>query len=307
MRRSPVVVVVCLLVLAGCGSDGAGGPEPAVTPASVPDGATPTFDRAQRLVPGVTADGVVAPTRLVGAHVAALRGRSFTTMRRTVSYDANGSLRSEVLTLGLVGDGHRRLFVDRRAAGPLVRSVGLSGRIEQYVAGPTTVRRTVSDGTVRYSSGRRDPGAVTGSVLLPDLVAGSTLSIALNGMNFSVTPLDGPTNATRYRLVATEVTDPETLVGLAGADARNATFTATVTADGLVSWLRLSYAADRGDGPITVVRTVAFERIGTTTVERPPWYANATAGANGSLTATSTPTTATANYASGVRSTTVPS
>ena len=305
MRREAAVVLACLVVLAGCGSEGVSGPTDTVTPAPVPDDATPTADRAQRLAPGVTADGVVAPARLVGAHVAALRGRSFATMHRSASYVANGSLRSEVLTRGLVNDGHRRLFVVRRASGPLVRSIGLSGRVEQYVAGPTTVRRTVRDGAVRYSSGRRDPGAVTGSVLLPDLVAGSTLSIALDGMTFGVTPLDGPTNATRYRLVATEVTDPETLVGLAGADARNATFTATVTADGLVSWFRLSYTADRGDGPITVVRTVAFEDVGATTVERPSWYANATAGANGSFTAT--PASASANYASGVRSTTVPS
>ena len=321
MRPGLAVTFVCLVVLAGCGTGGSGGPRGTVTPAPVPDGATPTSDRAQRLAPGVTAEGVVAPTRLVTAHTAALRGRSFTTVRRAVTHGEDGGFRSEVVTRGRVGEDRRRLFVDRRASGPLVRSIGLAGRTEQYVGERRTVRRETQNGTVRYSSDRRNPGTVAGTVLLSDITAGSTISLALHGMNFSVIPVEGASNGTRYRLVSTDITDSGTLIGLAGENARNVTFEATVTPDGLVTWFELSYTADRGDSSVTVVRTVAFEDVGTTTVERPPWFANAT---NGTLDCRRHPTRAgssarrrrypppaspslTASYASGVRSTTVPS
>ncbi|MFC5971661.1 hypothetical protein ACFPYI_09990 [Halomarina salina] len=318
MRTALAVALACLLVLAGCGTGGPGGSGPVastVTPAPVPDGATPTSDRSQRLAPGLTAEGVVAPTALVGAHTAALRGQSFTTLRGAVTYAEDGRFRSEVSTRGLVSADRRQLLVDRRATGPLVRQVGLAGRTEQYIAGTTTVRREVRNDTVRYSSGPRDAGIVTGSVLLSDLTAGSTLALALHAMNFSVAPVEGESKTTQYRLVSTEITDPDALVGLAGENARNVTFDATATPQGLVTWFRLSYTADRGESSVTVVRTVRFLEVGTTTVDRPSWYSNAT---NGSPTAPAVrepllgvslapSPTVSGVYASGVRSTTVPS
>jgi len=328
MRRAAVLALVYLVVLAGCGSDGSGGggTEPTVTPAAVPADTTTTTatdERERTLAPGVTTAGVVAPARLVGAHVDALAGRSFTTTRRAVSYTANGSLRSEVRTRGLVSADRRRLLVERRARGPVVRGIGLDGRTDQYIAGETVLQRERSGGTVTYDRTRRQPGTISGSVLVTDLTAGSTLALALDALTFEVRPYQDPWYSRQYRLVSTGVEDRDTLVGLGGRNVSDVSFMATVTDEGLVSWFRLSYTADRGDGQVRVVRTVGFDSLGETTVGRPSWYGNATRNLSATPDPTERPNTPVrtplppstlgdgavgrADYASGVRSTTVPS
>ncbi|MWG34502.1 hypothetical protein [Halomarina oriensis] len=293
MRRTVAVCLACLVVLAGCGTGGSGGatdPE-TVTPAPVPSDAATEVPSERTVAPGVTTGGVVAPTRLVGAHVAALRGRSFKTTRRTVEYAPDGTVRASVQIRGFVSADRRRLYLDRRAEGTVVESTGLDGRTEQYMAGTRVAEREVRNGTERFDSRRRDPGAIVGTVLISDLLASSTYSLAFHGMNFTVASQPDRWSAAQYRLVSTGTPSRDTVVGLAGGRARNLSFMATVTDDGLVTWSRLAYTAERGGETVRVVRTVSFEEVGTTSVERPAWFETAT---NESTVTRTTPETQTA-------------
>jgi hypothetical protein len=281
MNRGVVLALAsaCLVVLAGCGgvvTDGTDEP-PRVTPAPVPADPTPRptpeASPARTLAPGVTAEGVVDATRLVGAHVSSLRERSFTTTRREVSYGENGTVRSSVIVEGTVAADRSRSYVQRRTDGPVLRRIGFAEYTERFVAGRTVAQRTVDDGAVVLDRWRRETDRVGGSAFLPDLAAGSTLSLAFHGLNFTLSPPAEGAARTRYRLVSTGVADPGVVVGLAGGDARNVSVAATVSGEGLVSWFRLSYVDADGD---RVVRTTTFERVGTATVERPAWVENVT-------------------------------
>lgn len=318
MDRPLVLVVACLLVLAGCGSDGSGpssgpaAPE-TVTPAPIPEEpATPQPTPGRPLAPGLSTTGVDAPDRLVAAHVAALRDRSFRTFRREVTYATNGSLRSDVLADGRISADRRRVWVVQYVSGPAAQARGEAGRVEQYASGSTVVSRERRGRTVSYD--QRDRERVgTDALLPPEPSTASTLSSAFEGLRFDVYTYPDRWFAAQYRLVSSGVTDERLVAALADDRARDVSFEATVTAEGLVQWYRLSYTTTREGVPVRVTRTVSFEAIGTTTIGSPSWYERAVGdatpnGTNGDASRVSRPRTPSVqSYASGVRSTTVPS
>ncbi|MFD1514019.1 hypothetical protein [Halomarina rubra] len=283
MHRAVVAVVACLLVLAGCGTDGVGErgglgtPAAPVTPAPVPgDRPAPADTEAtEEVAPGVTNAGVVDSGRLVAAHVEHVRGRSVATTRRTVVYGVDGRVRSSAQTRAFVGADRRRAFVDHRVAGPPAGFGMDDERVQQYVAGETVFARTVSNGTERFASSARDPYATTGSALVSNISTGPSLATAFAAFVFDVAPHAGAWAESRYRLRST--TDPErgALAGLADERAQDVSFMATVTDEGLVTWWRMAYTTDRDGETVRVVRTVSFDGVGTTTVERPGWVDDA--------------------------------
>src|SRR6056297_973416 len=94
MRRAlGTVLVVVLVVLAGCSGVFGGSDEPTetVTPAAVPaDEPTPTL--VPQLAPGVTEQGIESPRALVAAHGSFFGNQSFARASNTTVVATNGSV-----------------------------------------------------------------------------------------------------------------------------------------------------------------------------------------------------------------------
>jgi len=75
----------------------------------------------------------------------------------------------------------------------------------------------------------------------------------------------------RFRGVGRETTDPQLVATPAGVtDSRGVRLRATVTADGIVRSYRFSYAGSVSGNRVRVVRTVSFDAVDRTDVDRPP-------------------------------------
>jgi hypothetical protein len=74
-----------------------------------------------------------------------------------------------------------------------------------------------------------------------------------------------------YRVVATNVTNPAAFES-EWRNPRNVTLNASISARGVVHRYQLSYEATLDGTPIRVHREVHYHELGTTVVERPPWY-----------------------------------
>lgn len=289
MRLRPVLGVVCLLVLAGCGgsgpfvdgpSDGSGDPgaTPTVSPAPLPD-ATAEFP------PGVSRRGVVVPDRLARAHETTIANTSYTVRsNRTVAY-ANGSVRSS-LVVEVALARNRTFLATAATAGPGAPVfLGVPpARATFWSNGSVYVRRFTAGGETTYNqydpgqqfagtwrywtrtvpfggrSGR--PGSFYAGTFgaVPTRVAGRTTS-----GNASLVRLAG--EGTRGSVQGTP------LDGGGSLDAvRNVSLRATVGPRGVVRSLTLDYDATADGRPVHVRWTVHYRAIGETTARRPPWF-----------------------------------
>lgn len=276
MRRA---LVALLVVLAGC-SALAPGPDAnteTVTPAPVPTDSP--------LPPGVEPDGVTDASALAAAHAAALGTSSYTLVTNRTVRTANGSLRSALtvrlgLSAGPSRDYHARVSVDG-PAGPLV--IGEPPTRAEYWANDEVYlrRQTIDERTVysRYDDTDAYVGTWSfwlGTVAL-DLGPETDLRSTLDG--FETRVADRSSEDGRVHLVGTTarsdefVDDPAAVEGV-----ENATLHAFVAESGFVESYHVVYDATLVDGErVRVKRTVRFERVGTTTVDRPPWYDEAMA------------------------------
>lgn len=267
------VVVVLMLVLAGCGSTvgppaGAGSETATVTPAPVPTG-TPRAVGLDTLAPGLGPDGVFDARRLAAAHADSLAGQSFTVVQRDRRY-ANGTLvLGDRSVLRYAAGGHRFDYdlqqTDRRDG------ANATSRIQRYADGERVFVAVGRGNETTYDVLR----ASDGSLYAPERVF--------------------PANATNRRglvrllvLIDTEVTDEWTVGGrtvyrveTTGPGAlpplRNISFVANVTETGLVQSYQLSYEVTRSTGRVHIVAGTTYRDVGTTTVTEPPWVERAKA------------------------------
>lgn len=76
-----------------------------------------------------------------------------------------------------------------------------------------------------------------------------------------------------YRLVGERVFRPDLLAsGTEVADPHDVRLVVRVTDEGLIRSYRFTYEGRVDGRAVRVVRRVEFSGVGTTTVERPPWY-----------------------------------
>ncbi|ELZ23203.1 hypothetical protein C475_16179 [Halosimplex carlsbadense 2-9-1] len=266
------IAVALLVVLAGCSALAPGTDRPTVTPAPAPTDSP--------LPPGVESSGVTGASALAAAHAAALGNSSYTLVTNRTVRTANGSLRSALivrlaLSPGPSRDYHARVSVDGPAA-PLV--IGEPPTRAEYWANDEVYlrRRTVDDRTAYSRYDDTDAYVGTWSFWLGtaalDLGPETDLRSTLRGFETRVAA-DSPERE-RVHLVGTTARSDEFVDDPAEVErVENATLHAFVTESGFVESYHVVYDATLDDGErVRVRRSVRFEGVGTTTVDRPSWY-----------------------------------
>lgn len=275
--------LACLLALAGC-SGGAGGgvsDRPTVTPAEVPT------DAPDRRVGGDDPPRALVaedPRRLSYGHAAALSDRSYTFRRIEVVTFANGTVHAATRRTVRVAPGGTpyAATVESRGAAWALGTGADSG--SRAAGSATPVRGEFwSDGSRLHWAITRDGKTEYGTVPPDRYSVRTSAYVALVRPRPSL-HVYGPFRVVRsltvtetddgraFRVVGTGATESRLIVTPAGVtDPRDPRLRATVTADGIVRSYRFSYAGTVGGERVRVVRTVRFDGVDRTTVERPPW------------------------------------
>ena len=299
-RAAGAIFVAALFALAGCSAVFGGGGEPTatLTPAAVPtDEPTPT--PVAQLAPGVTGNGIENADALAAAHDAALDGRSYTEWTNyTMRYRNGTRYRRANASVRVAGDGRGWLRV-AYGYGREHADESRLARSELWLGDERALSAlTYTNGTTTYRDATDDLGPREVGVFTR--IGGLGLSSTENPLNGTATRVVG--NATRngterYRVA---IEGPPALPSLPGLEARRSradgggwtprSAAAVVERDGLVREYTVSYGASTESGvPVEVSYTVRRTAIGNTTVERPPWYDEATDGANTTTNRTATP------------------
>jgi hypothetical protein len=260
-----VLAACCLLVLAGCGGVSFG-PSDDTPPAPGDDPAT-TVDPA---APGVTADGVTAPSRLADAHAAVLAGTSYViTTNRTV-VESDGTVVEAVTVAYRNGSepgnfGYRKTVAGAtrlRSTRDVWRAGDESGwRVERAAVGAT-------DGTAADGSGTTvDTGTGTYGYATEPVTGRELVASAFRAVDVHATTAVGVDDGTTvYELRGRTVADPAALTSQPGRVA-DVSLYARVDADGLVRHLELSYTVHREDQTLRVTRRLDVENVGSTVVD----------------------------------------
>jgi hypothetical protein len=261
MDRTVVALLACV-TLAGCsGVTGVGGPTETVTPAPVAT-PPPTPAPMETLPPGVTGSGVENVDELVDAHRDALVNRSYAWHDRYVrngsnpdggdDLDVSHLLHVENETTFLYATNHRTVWRDgrQRHLGNYTEYADPTGqyvRVENIDSG-TQYRRSqrIADG----STGSDRPAAAVDRFL--DVRDGSVTLTRSDGRRYYRIRGENPTFVTAQPI-------------------HNYTVTALVRPDGLVRTLTVSYSIGRPGRLETVRYHFEYQRVGTTTVDRPAW------------------------------------
>ena len=276
MERSTVTILVfvSLMPVAGCGmpfSDGNGGTTaPTVTPAPVPtDEPTPTA--VPQLAPGLTSEGVTDPFALAEAHASVLDGTAYTVRTNLTVRHANGSIYMRQSTDALLAANRTRYSVVGDFAG--ARIGGGQATVATYSNGERVFEaRTTANNTSYHVVRVPERESASPRGILPEGLVGDeqiySLFTAVETRVLDETTRNG---TTRYRIVGANVSG-EADLGSRYGDPRNVTARATIDSRGLVREYRLRYEGTVSGTNVTVVRRVRYTNVGSTTVERPPWY-----------------------------------
>ena len=274
MRRLVLTALICLLVASSAGCSGLldGDRRPTETPTATPTTETPpttrttpsTTDAAEQLAPGLTTDGVTDALALADAHRETIYNHTFVSHNRFTRVNDTESAHLQE-TLYYANESH--WLWNRTGEGMGIALGVTNGTLVQYADGEE-VRYTIrSAENVRYGvrqiSMRSDVPPMPPEDALPEQVYARDLVYTLFATdNVTVERGDG---------VAARVTGTAPELTLGGGAATNVEFTATVTEDGLVQSLDLSYE----QGESSIERTMTFNRTTTNPVERPDWYSQA--------------------------------
>lgn len=279
MRALPPLLLAVAFVLAGCGGapfvGGSDEPVPAATP--VP---------GERLTgpdpPGVESGRVLGPTTLGRAHERVIENRSYLLVSNRTVRRADGTLRSR-LAVRLALDEDRSFHVDVSTEGP--EAPEFLGRPPAEAAywsdGSTYLRRLTRDGRTTHVE-YDEPGTWVGTwsywARSVPFGGGNNRPSTFYASLFSAVPtrvVDATSveNVTVVRIEARgeEPFSDETFPGDVES-VHDVSLVALVDDDGLVRSLDLRYSGTAEGEPVRVHRTVRYEAVGSTGVERPPWY-----------------------------------
>jgi len=284
-RHRAALACVLLVATAGCaGGIGASGDQTATTTTTAPTQttaggetatATPatTAESAAQLAPGVTAGGVVDARALADAHRNALEGASF--VRQSAATRTNESATSaRNQTFAVENESAWRLTTT--GDGTAVALGVTNGTYDLYADGQRALWQLRNDAAAagNTSYGLRSLTAQGDQVVIPpaqvfennlrglydrDLV----YSLAANADGVEAVD-DGSEAAVE---LSGSASDPPTAFARTGS----VSFTMTVTGDGLVTGLELSYES----GDATAEHTVTFDADVADPVEEPEWYGTA--------------------------------
>lgn len=268
------LLVALLVVLAGCSG------VPVVQPEESTETVTPIPERspAPSYPPGMTNRGVEAPDVTASAHADRLAETSYTlTSNRTVR--ANGTLKS-FFSVRVDLDDERNYHARARTDGQ--DGPEFLGRppatAEFWSDGETHLRKLTRDGETTYDELESGPGRVstwrywTRTAPFGDR-RGSLFRMVRDVMGSFVWLIDTERtgDTTQYRLEADEYTSTA-FAPSEMTDVRNVTASATVTQSGLVRSIHMRYVGTIDGETVLVERTIRYENVGNTSVERPEWY-----------------------------------
>lgn len=266
LRRAALALLV---VLSGCSF--AAQETPTLTPVAVPE-SSPTPPPSSTATPAETAE---RGARLVRRHRESLSGRPFRMHRNHTVRFANGTVWTRTNATVTVGaDPSRyvfRLVVTGRRG---VLYGAATGEFERYANGSAVVERVVtSDERVVRVARRRYGEPISPARAYHGEPFDAGVDLLRRARDRYVTYV-GPE---RYRIVAREFAG-DTFTTPVGR-VRNLTvvaFVALVGPSGRVESRRLVYRGTLDGHRVYGVYHVEYEAVGTATVERPAWVANAT-------------------------------
>lgn len=255
----PMLLLSLLVVLAGCTAFG-------LAPGSPTPEATAAPEWPEPLPPGVTTDVVAEPLVLARVHTAALTGQSYTYRQTVVVRTTDGIRLGRIRTVRRVAaDG---AFVHRMRVEGVVPSVVTQFRaIDAYSNGSRVI--------IRFRQGGENRTLVTAAAESPmspnDVIGKGFVYSVLSSTRPTV---EGPLRRGGTTYVHVRGTNGTTRFGF--VEATNVTFEALVAPSGLVHRYAVSYRANGTsytgwEGRI--VRTVTFDDVASTTVDRPDWVA----------------------------------
>ena len=274
-RRLAVLGCVLLLVTAGCAGISGQTDQTTTAPTETTTAETTTeatsTESAEQLAPGVTTAGVKDARALADAHHDVLEDGGV--VRYTEATRANESATAAWnRTFAVENESVWRLTTTGEGVGI---ALGVTnGTHDIYADGDRALWRLDDDATGNTTYGVRSITADGDQVVVPpDQVfetndfqrfydRGLVYSLAANAD--SVEALDGSEGAVELSGVAS---DPPTVFTRTG----DVEFTATVTEDGLVQSIEVSYPSENA----TVERTVTFDTDVDNPVAEPDWYGTA--------------------------------
>lgn len=267
-RRAATGLVVLGVLVAGCSSLSGGGPG-TVTPAAVPTDDPPAYP------PGLAAGGVVDAELFAAAHRRALEGGSLTrTWNRTVRY-GNGTLAAETTVVAaFAADRDRYRIVFESFGTPAVDHARMARtHLDQFADGDRVFLRQRRLNRTSVHFDRRPDGrpAEPRTVRLTPPVRETRLAGLFGAVERATVEAVADGGERRYRLTATAF-DRSALAGTTRYPPETALrLVAVVGRDGLVHRYRLTYGYAAAGNRFRVTEAGAVERVGTTSVARPPW------------------------------------
>lgn len=256
-----LVLVVLLALTAGCSTFGTAGDTPTVTPAPVPEQNETT--PANPLPPGVTGNGVSDPARLALAHVQATSGQSYTWRDRSASIRKldNGTLQTELRQVAYVENETTYTYWTNRRPDETDGPFSFYRNYTEYADEDGRSARYVDSGEVIY---REYPTRPARSRVGSEAGDAIRRYLHVENATVAVTLVDGERY---YTINGTGNALPS------GWEISNYTVNATVSPDGFVRQLAVSYVRTQGDEREAISYEYRYSRVGNTTVEPPDWVA----------------------------------
>jgi len=263
-RRSAAVALAVVVALSGCAGFTTS-QTPTVTPAPLPD-ETPSETGPASLAPGLTEDGIDDALTLSTTHFSLLRNSSYTALSDRTVHETDGTFRRERQETMRVD--RNRMYRSVEAGGP--NRSGRYTRIESWRNGSLYLVAATDDRGTGYSdrsSGEHGNWLYGVHQTVP---ASQQLFTLLQSLETDTT---GKTPNGSFRVRATGIEDQRALDRLVlGTGVRNVSFEAIVTPEGLLQSYEFRYDVDRSGRTVRVVRRLRYRNVGSTTVDRPPWY-----------------------------------
>jgi hypothetical protein len=265
-RRAAVAGVLALaILLAGCqfggtgtGTGGASSADESETPTA--SGTPAPFGDASP-PPGVDAAGVTDVDELMASHAATLEGTS-STVDIDFHLTVNGSGdRASLRGKSVPGSDHGWMTVEFE-----------DGTGTYYTEDERTYYREVVDDQVTYGT-TDELSAIPAE---PRFGADERIRTAIESADWTPVGTVERDGRTLFEFEATHVDPPDV------STSDNATVEATgrllVDGDGVVHHVEIDTTVETDRGTVSYGLTVSLSEMGTTTIERPEWYENASDG-----------------------------
>lgn len=222
--------------------------------------------------PGLNATGIADPGRLAQAHSRRLADTSYTYRQVERIEAANGTVLSRTTLVIAVNDETRLVSIERAnpaSEQPQARTIWFNETIivEREQWGNDTLYHQLTGYQLRDRWQRLS--VKKGTWLFAHLRAGTI------DPRYSRRSIEDGT--ARYHLFANRIKRPDRFAAIERvASPGNLTIWIHVDAPGIVHDYRLTYTGRIDGQPVRITRTVTYSGIGSTAVERPPWYGRAT-------------------------------